>query len=52
MAIRNNADHIIKANPKNRAHEGQISRHSDSKQKWKEIPKVQVSVNMGKGVST
>jgi hypothetical protein len=26
--------------------------HSDSKRKWKEIPKVQPSANMGKRVST
>jgi hypothetical protein len=35
-----------------RAHEGRVLRHSDSKRKWKEIPKVQPSANMGNRVST
>ena len=33
------------------AHERQVLRHSDSKRKWKEIPKVLPSANIGKRVS-
>ncbi len=52
--IRDSTDRSHDSRPiqRTRAHESRVLRHSDSKRKWKEIPKVQVSANIVKRVST